>query len=348
MKLLYILIAIFVFGILILIHEAGHFFFARLFGVTIKEFSVGMGPKLLQRVSKKTGIAYSLRALPVGGYVSMVGEDDETDDPNALNRKPYWQRFIILAAGASVNILAGILVMTILVVTTPHLPSTVIYEFMEGSTSNVGVTEDGGLRENDRVIAVDGVAVHTANELVYEIMHRATGPVDVTVIRNGETLVLKDVSFPLTVEQGITFGSADFYVYAEQKTVTAVIKHAFFRSVSTVKMIWESLIDLVRGKYGVEAVSGPVGATKAVSEAAASGAAELAYLAVVISMNLGIMNLLPFPALDGGRILFLLIEAVFHRPIPRSVEGAINMIGFAALMLLMIVITVKDVADLIP
>ena len=348
MNLIYILIAIFVFGLLILMHEGGHYVFARLFGVTVNEFSIGMGPKLFQRVSKKTGIAYSLRALPIGGYVSMVGEDEDTDDPNALNRKPYWQRFIILAAGASVNILAGILVMSILVASADRLPSTVIYQFMDGSTSNVGATEDGGLRENDRILAVDGVTIHIANELVYEVMHRATVPVDVTVLRDGSKIVVKDVSFPLMSEQGVTFGSTDFYVYSEAKTVLSVLKHAFFRSVSTVKMIWESLIDLISGRYGVEAVSGPVGVTKVVSEAAASGLSDFMNLVVVISMNLGIMNLLPFPALDGGRILFLLIEAVFRRPIPRSVEGAINLVGFAALMLLMIVITVKDVVDLIP
>ncbi len=348
MNLIYILIAILVFGLLILMHEGGHYFFARLFRVTVNEFSIGMGPKLFQRVSKKTGIAYSLRALPIGGYVSMVGEDDDTDDPNALNRKPYWQRFIILAAGASVNILAGILVMSILVASADRLPSTVIYQFMDGSTSNVGATEGGGLRENDRILAVDGVTIHIANELVYEVMHRATVPVDVTVLRDGSRIIVKDVSFPLMSEQGVTFGSTDFYVYSEAKTVLSVLKHAFFRSVSTVKMIWESLIDLISGRYGVEAVSGPVGVTKVVSEAAASGLSDFMNLVVVISMNLGIMNLLPFPALDGGRILFLLIEAVFRRPIPRSVEGAINLVGFAALMLLMIVITVKDVVDLIP
>ena len=348
MNLIYILIAVLVFGLLILMHEGGHYFFARLFGVTVNEFSIGMGPKLFQRVSKKTGIAYSLRALPIGGYVSMVGEDEDTDDPNALNRKPYWQRFIILAAGASVNILAGILVMSILVASADRLPSTVIYQFMDGSTSNVGATEGGGLRENDRILAVDGVTIHIANELVYEVMHRATVPVDVTVLRDGSRIIVKDVSFPLMSEQGVTFGSTDFYVYSEAKTVLSVLKHAFFRSVSTVKMIWESLIDLISGRYGVEAVSGPVGVTKVVSEAAASGLSDFMNLVVVISMNLGIMNLLPFPALDGGRILFLLIEAVFRRPIPRSVEGAINLVGFAALMLLMIVITVKDVVDLIP
>ena len=348
MNLIYILIAVLVFGLLILMHEGGHYFFARLFGVTVNEFSIGMGPKLFQRVSKKTGIAYSLRALPIGGYVSMVGEDEDTDDPNALNRKPYWQRFIILAAGASVNILAGILVMSILVASADRLPSTVIYQFIDGSTSNVGATEGGGLRENDRILAVDGVTIHIANELVYEVMHRATVPVDVTVLRDGSKIVVKDVSFPLMSEQGVTFGSTDFYVYSEAKTVLSVLKHAFFRSVSTVKMIWESLIDLISGRYGVEAVSGPVGVTKVVSEAAASGLSDFMNLVVVISMNLGIMNLLPFPALDGGRILFLLIEAVFRRPIPRSVEGAINLVGFAALMLLMIVITVKDVVDLIP
>ena len=162
MTFLYILLAIFIFGILILIHEAGHYLFARLFHVTVYEFAIGMGPKILSHTSKKTGIAYSLRLLPFGGFVSMAGEDEESDDPNAFNKKPVWQRFIITAAGATVNLVAGILVMGILVATAKALPSTTIHSFDENSTSVQY------LQPMDQITAVDGTRVYTFNELLYE------------------------------------------------------------------------------------------------------------------------------------------------------------------------------------
>ena len=343
MKILYYIVAIAIFGFLILIHELGHYLFARLFGVTVHEFSIGMGPKLFSHVSDNTDIEYSIRALPIGGFVAMEGENGETGDPDALACKPIWQRAIILAAGGIINILAGIIVMSVLVATSESLASTMIYQFTETATSNHGIAEDGGLREGDIIIAVDGARVHTGNELVYEIMHRATEPIPVTVIRDGEKTVVEDVYFPTVTEQGIRFGEADFYVYSVKKTPLNVLKFAYYRSFSTVKMIWESLFDLLRGKYGMEAVSGPVGATKAVAEAAETGWDNLFYLAAVLTMNLGIMNLLPFPALDGGRLFFLLIEAIFRKPVPRTVEGLIHFGGVVVLMIFMLIITGKDI-----
>ncbi len=342
MQILYILLAVLVFGVLIFIHEGGHFLFARLFHVSITEFSLGMGPKLLSRVSKKSGITYSLRALPVGGFVSMVGEDEESDDPNAFNKKPVWQRLIVTAAGAAVNLVAGILVMSILVAASPLLGSTVVYKLTDSNTSGAY-----GLRPGDRIVSVGGSAVHTANELMYEVMHKGIAPIDLVVERDGERIVLEDVVFPTATESGVLFGDVDFYVYSEEKTPVSVLRHAFYRSTSTIKMIWESLYDLVRGRYGIEAVSGPVGAVQAMTEAASNGADDLIYLAVVISMNLGIVNLLPLPALDGGRILLLLIEAVRRKPVPAKVEGAIHFAGLILLLAFMAIITVKDVWSLL-
>ena len=453
-----ILIAILVFGLLILIHEGGHFLFARLFRVTVNEFAIGMGPKIFSRTSKKTGIAYSLRLLPFGGFVSMAGEDEESDDPNAFSKKPVWQRIIITAAGAAMNILVGILAMGILVASSDALASTVVYRFrsllpedeivaVEGvpadsdgeiayalllgrqnpvsltlerdggivafeaylpregvsfgeqtellpsdritavngtAVSTTGemiaallpaesavnltvrraghesefVLEDmtapmltggsagGGLRENDRILAVEGVKVHSANELVYEVMRRGIEPVDVTVLRDGETLRLEGVMFPTAVEAGETLGMVDFIVYREAKTPLNVLKHGFFRSVSTIKMIWESLYDLITGRYGVESVSGPVGVTQAMGEAVSSGLSDLVYLAVVISMNLGVMNLLPLPALDGGRLVFQIIEGIRRKPVSRQLEAYIHFGGIVVLMILMVLITFKDIVGL--
>ena len=341
-NILQILLAILLFGFLIFIHEGGHYLFARIFKVSINEFAIGMGPKLIKWTSKKTGILYSIRAFPIGGFVSMVGEDEQSDDPNAFNKKPVWQRFIITAAGATVNILAGVLVMTILVFSAPdQLGSTVIADFTENAVSNTQ-----GLQVGDRVVKVGDHSVHIADELLYEVMRLGIEPIDLTVIRDGEKMVIEDVEFPEVSSQGVAFGANDFYVYADRPTFTNLIKHSFFRTTYTVQMIWESLYDLVSGRYGVEAVSGPVGVTQALTEAADTGAYNFTHLAVVISMNLGIMNLLPLPALDGGRIVFLLIEAIRRKPLKPEIEGYINFAGLALLMLLMILICAKDIIGL--
>ncbi len=339
----YIIIAILIFGLLIFIHEGGHFLFARLFKVTVNEFSIGMGPKLVSKKSKKSGISYSLRAFPIGGFVSMAGEDEESDDPNALNKKPVWQRMIIVAAGGVVNLVAGILVMFILVFssTSMGLGSTTVAEFRDGALS-----QDCGLKAGDTIVEVEGRNVHIADELVYEIMRLGIEPVDLTVVRDGEKTVIEDVEFPQISEQGVAFGDADFYVYGQERTFTNLVKHSFYRSTYTVRMIWESLYDLVTGRYGIEAVSGPVGVTEALTQAAQTGSYNFIYLVVVISMNLGVMNLLPLPALDGGRLVFLLIEAVRRKPINPKVEGVVHTAGLALLMLLMIFICVKDVIKL--
>ena len=339
----YIIIAILIFGLLIFIHEGGHFLFARLFKVTVNEFSIGMGPKLVSKKSKKSGISYSLRAFPIGGFVSMAGEDEESDDPNALNKKPVWQRMIIVAAGGVVNLVAGILVMFILVFssTSMGLGSTTVAEFRDGALS-----QSSGLKVGDTIVEVEGRNVHIADELVYEIMRLGIEPVDLTVVRDGEKTVIEDVEFPQMSEQGVAFGDADFYVYGQERTFTNLVKHSFYRSTYTVRMIWESLYDLVTGRYGIEAVSGPVGVTEALTQAAQTGSYNFIYLVVVISMNLGVMNLLPLPALDGGRLVFLLIEAVRRKPINPKVEGVIHTAGLALLMLLMIFICVKDVIKL--
>lgn len=341
---------------MIFIHELGHFACARLFKVTVKEFSIGMGPKILKKTSKKSGTSYAFGIFPIGGYVSMVGEDEESDDENAFNRKPVWQRLIITVAGAFMNILTGIIVMFLIVFITKSLASTTIYSFSEGAVSS-----QTGLMVEDRVIAVNGYSVHTGNELVYEIMHAKDEAfeleledgstvnavsVDLTVVRNGKKTELDDVAFKAASEKGVTFGSYDFIVYGERATIPNLMKHAFFRSLSTVKMIWDSIMDLVTGRYGVEAVSGPVGVTGAIGDAAAAGALSFFNIFVIISMNLGVANLLPLPALDGGRIVFLLIEAIRRKPMKPQIEGFINGAGLLILFAFMIFITIKDVIGL--
>ncbi|MBQ8577568.1 MAG: RIP metalloprotease RseP [Clostridia bacterium] len=343
MTVLYILLAVLMFGFLIFIHEFGHYTAARIFKVSVKEFAIGMGPKLFSRVSEKTDIRYSLRALPIGGYVAMVGEDEESDDPNALNRKPVWQRMIITAAGAFMNLVLGFLIMTCLVVSSDALGGTVIADFFDGATSS-----SYGLQVEDKIVKIDSIRVHTATDLVYTIMHDARDPVDVTVIRDGKTVVLADVQFPHYTEAGHVYGDRDFYVYAVEKNIYNVAKQSFWQSVNTVRMIWDSLIDLVFGdEYTVEDLSGPVGVTQAISEAASVGVYNFFYMFVFISVNLGIFNLLPLPALDGGRLFFQVIELIRRKPISPRFEGYVHFVGILLLMLLMVVVTFQDITRIV-
>jgi regulator of sigma E protease len=198
----------------------------------------------------------------------------------------------------------------------------------------------------DTITHVNGVRVHTGNEAVYEIMNRGYEPVDLTVRRGGERVELTGVIFPGMESEGIAFGSPDFRVFEEPKNFGTVMKHTFFRSVSTVKMIIDQLVDMVRGRFGMNAVSGPIGVTEEMGNAAKSGFSNFLYLVIVITINLGVFNLLPIPALDGGRLLFLLIEAVIGRPVNKNVEGYIHFAGFVILFGLIIVVSCKDIAGL--
>ncbi len=339
-----ILFAILIFGFLILIHEFGHYTVARIFKVGIKEFSVGMGPKLFQKKSKRTGIAYSLRLLPIGGYVSMDGENEDSESENAFYKKTVIQRFLILVAGAFMNILVGIIITCILVVNTKGLYTSKISAFAENAAS-----EKSGLMVGDEIVKIGSQPVHTGYEAAYEIMHDAVGKTDITVIRNGVRTVIHDVEFYTVTESGMLIALRDFNFTAESKTVKSVIKNSFYRSVTSIRMVWDSLADLIKGRYGLEAMSGPIGITGVIGDAVAAkdGGETLLNISALIALNLGIFNLLPFPALDGGKIFLLLIELIRGKPLKREVEGYLDVIGFAILLLLMIFVTFQDITRLI-
>ncbi len=339
-----ILIAILVFGFLIFIHEFGHYIFARIFKVTITEFSIGMGPKLVWYESKKTGIKYALSAIPFGGYVAMVGEDSESDDPNAFNKKPAWQRLIITVAGATVNILAGFIAITILA-SIVNFGDTTVAKFGEIP----GVSEssaDTGLMEGDKIIEINGKSVRFADKLSYEIMRNGDKPVDLVVIRDGNRTELSGVKFPVIEEQGQTFGVMDFSPYAVEKNPITVLDYAFSKSFLIVRMCWESIYDLIIGRYTVAAVSGPIGIGEVIGDAASQGPDVLLNMAALISINLGVMNLLPIPALDGGRTVLILVEMITKKKVPANIEAKINAISLALLLGLSALIMVKDVIGL--
>ena len=345
--LLTVVIALLVFGFLIFIHEFGHYIFARIFKVKINEFSIGMGPKLIWYDSKKTGIRYAISMLPIGGYVAMAGEDDESDDPDSFDKKPAWQRFIITFAGAAVNLIAGFIATAILITMSP-IGNTTVAKFVEGEEYGFEISsEDSGLIVGDRIVAVDGKKVSIPDELSYEIMRRGTHPLDITVMRDGVEMTIPDVVFPGMTEEGQNFGVMDFKVQRIDKNIGNVLSQSFQKSFLTVRMCWESIYDLITGRYTFAAVSGPVGISSAIGDAAKMGFTSLLSIVALISINLGFMNLLPIPALDGGRLITILFEMITKKKLPKKVEGMINTVGLMTLLLLSFVILIKDVIQII-
>lgn len=331
-----------VFCFLILVHEFGHYIFARIFKVEIKEFSIGMGPKIFSKVSKKKDIKYSVRILPIGGYVSMVGENEESEHINAFCNKPCYQRLIITVAGALFNILLGIILMFAMTISMPKSGTTEIAKFYDNAVSC-----KYGLSVGDKILEIDGNYTPTMNSVVYEIGHSGGKAVDIKVERNGIETELYAVSFGTETENSITFGEIDFKFCSIEKSISNVVKDSFYNSFLTVRMIWDSLFDLITGRYSIDALSGPVGVTTTIGEAVKGGATSFFYLCSMLAMNLGIFNMLPIPALDGGRTFFLLVELLRGKPINRKYEGYIHTIGFMLLIILMIFVTYKDILRLL-
>jgi len=339
---LYILLAIVTFGVLIFIHELGHFLAARATGVGVKEFAIGMGPKLVSHKSKKSGTVYSLRLLLIiGGFTSMVGEDESVEDSGAFNKKAWWKRIIILAAGGVMNILLGFIVMTMLVSAQSafNVPQVLKFKTDDAQTASYG------LQPGDRILRVGSRSVNIMNDLVFAVMETNGNPVDLVVRNDGVTRTIPGVQFPTETDQGMTYGVLDFYTTTVAASPGQVVYQSFFQSLSTVNMIWSSLIDLITGKYGISQLSGPVGVTAQLGQAAQAGLPDFAFMFVVIAVNLGIVNLLPLPALDGGRIVFVIVEAIRRKPVPAKYEGIIHAVGFILLIGLMILITFKDLVS---
>lgn len=336
------LLAIFLFGVLIGIHEFGHFSFAKLFKVKVNEFSIGMGPKIFSK--KKGDTAYSLRLLPIGGYVSMEGEDDESTDENALNKKPAWQRFIIIVAGATLNLILGVVVVGICLSCSDLVGTRTIHSFQDGATS-----AQTGLKAGDEILEINGTNVYSFQGISYNLIRDTDNKVDFLVRRDGKKVEVKDVEFQLFSYDGSKYISQDFILVGEKPTVVNVVKNAFLDSLSIVQMVRLSLVDLVSGRYGMKDVSGPVGTINAIAETTAQPEAfgdkiltALNFLSM-ITINVGMLNLLPLPALDGGRLFFLLIEMIRRKPIPAEKEGKIHAVGLVLLIAFALIVTISDI-----
>lgn len=350
---LYIIVAILIFGVLIATHELGHFATAKLLGVKVNEFSVGMGPALFNKEKGET--LYSIRALPIGGYCAMEGEDDDSADPRSFGRAAGWKKIVILCAGAAMNFITGLLILVIMYSQAQGFWQPSIGGFIEG----YGL-ENCGLQAGDIVLSLDGHRMYNSGNL-QTFLSRAGDTVDWVVERDGQKIVLKDIYMPLQErvnEEGQTTLLRGLTVTRSllPATIGNRLLYSWYGALDFVRMVWMSLGDILVGAVGIQDLSGPVGIVETMtevgnqSETPQAAAFNLAYLAALIAVNLAVMNLLPLPALDGGRILFLLLNSalylVFRKKISPQYEGYVHMVGMAALLGLMLVVTLSDVGKL--
>ena len=335
------LASVFVFSVVIFIHELGHFLVAKKSGIKVNEFSIGMGPRLFSFTKGETD--YSVRALPIGGFVAMEGEDEESDAEGSFSKAPVANRIAVVVAGAVMNIILGFAVLVFLTSQEEVITSRTIYNFHEGA-----MTQQTGLQVDDEIIAVNGRRCYIANDIIYEFARTQNGTADFTVRRDGKITELKDVTFETyTDEDGYKQMVIDFYVYPVEKTPVTVIREAVHWTMSLARTIFLSLVDMVTGRVAMNQISGPVGIVTVISEAASVGLKPLLNILALITINLGVFNLVPFPALDGGRLVFLLIELFRGKPINPKYEIWVNAAGMIVLLAFMALVTFSDVTKLI-
>ena len=360
-----ILTAMLVFGIVILFHEFGHFITAKWSGVQVNEFSIGMGPALVKKIWR--GTQYSLRLLPVGGYVAMEGENspessqaanedeedaEEEEDINPIpleqrtgipfDQTKLWKRLIIIVAGAFMNFVLGFLVLLVFVGQDEDIVTLKIHHFDEGA-----LAAQTGLQPEDEILSINGRRCYVPEDLSYELSRTENYSADFTVRRDGKIVELKNVQFnTVTDEEGNVYMPPQIVVYAVPRTFMGVVRQAFNYEIYYGRVVLCSLWDLARGRESINNLSGPVGIVSAIGQAVAIDWSMVLSLMALITVNLGIFNLLPLPALDGGKVVFLLIEAVIHRPVPAKIQEAVNMVGFVLLFGLMIFVTGNDLIRL--
>ncbi len=343
-----VIIAVLLFGFIVFIHEFGHFITAKLSGIRVNEFAIGMGPTLFHFQKGET--KYALRLLPIGGFCAMEGEDEDSSEEGAFGSKPVWKRILVVVMGAVMNIVLGLVLMMILLGQQPAFNSTTIGKFQDGAA-----TQAAGLQIGDTFTSVDGYKVNTDRDLSFALATANPDSVDVEVLRDGQTITFQDVKFNTKDNNGKPMLMLDFYVEPIQKNVGTLLVKSWQDTVSTVRMVWYSLAGLLSGQFGLNDMAGPVGAASAIGEVASQGLAQsfgtainnILYMMMIITVNLGVVNLLPFPALDGGRLVFLVVEAVRRKPINPKYEGWVNAAGFVLLMCLMVVITFSDILRLV-
>lgn len=340
-----ILVALLMFGIMVLVHELGHFIVAKLCRIKVNEFSIGMGPALLKFGKKET--QYSLRALPIGGYVAMEGEDEESEDSRSFRNAAIPKRLLVMVAGAFMNFVLGFLALVIVTASNPAFASTTVGEFMEGAS-----TQQSGLQVNDTILRVNGRRTFVLTDVFYEFERTKSSTVSMQVKRDGMIVDLPAVVFDIEEITDPDTGEVhrqmrqDFKVYGIKSTFGSVLKQAGNQFLSYGRIIYLNVFDLITGNAAINQLSGPVGIVSEIGKAVSYGWRVVVNFMALISINLGIFNLLPLPALDGGKILLLGVEAIRRKPLNPKIETAITVAGFAFLILLMLFVSFNDIQKL--
>lgn len=329
--------AILIFCILIFVHEFGHFITAKMSGMTVHEFSIGMGPKIIAFGKRST--KYSLRLFPLGGFVRLEGEDGESVDPDAFCNKSALKRFIVLFAGAFMNVLLGFLVFVVIFASSSSVASNKIGTIVQDSAF-----ESAGVEVGDTIVRMEGekysTSVHSFRDINLFLSLNGSAPAVITFIRNGAEYVKTITPKPVGEDNQVIFGMTPA---PAQKSITSTIKLAFWECIFVIKSVFLSLWWLINGTIPPSSMSGPVAIVGEIGAAAKMGWQSVLNLAGFISVNLGVMNLLPIPALDGGRILFLIIEKIRGKKMNPEKEGMINFVFFSLLILLMVLVTFSDI-----
>ena len=345
-----ILFAIILFSFLIFVHELGHFVAAKLSGVQVNEFSMFMGPAIWKKQKGET--LYALRCIPVGGYCAMEGEEEDTDNPRSFQKAAWWKRLIILVAGAAMNFIAGLLLLAIVYAPSQQFVVPVVDFFEEGCA----LQGEKGLLEGDRILELDGEKIYVASDFSTILTLNGGDVHDLVIERNGEKIVLNDFvmqkqEFPdgnggTSLRYGFSFG-------VEDATFGNKIQYVWNSALNTVRMVRMSLQMLLTGQAGLQDMGGPVMIVDQMAQVAEASSTALdallnmLYFGAFLAINLAVMNLLPIPALDGGRVVCLLIttavEAVTHKKINPNYEGYLHGAGMILLLGLMAVIMFKDI-----
>jgi regulator of sigma E protease len=338
-----IVLAILVFALLVLVHEGGHFLAAKACGVRVLEFALGLGPAIFKKKWGET--TYAIRALPFGGQCVMEGEDESSDDPRAFNNAKLWKRAIILVAGVSMNFLMGFVILFCIYSPAEAFVMPTVDAFMEKFTGG----GENGVQEGDTFLEIDGYNIYVSSDIAQALSHGDDDYFDIWVLRDGKRVHLQNVyiapqPYELDGQEVHYYG---FYLKTQEATLGLKLRMTWFSSVNVVRLVIDSLKQLFTGAVKVTDLSGPVGISAAMSEYAKQDMGNFWFITALISINLAVMNLLPIPALDGARLIFVLYEAIFRRPVNRKVEGYIHAVGLLLLLGLMLFVTFHDIWKLV-
>lgn len=344
-----VIFGILLFSILIFVHELGHFMAAKAFGVQVNEFSMFMGPAIFKKQKGET--LYTIRCIPIGGFCAMEGEDQDTDNPRSFQKAAWWKRLIILVAGAAMNFLIGIVFFAIVYAPMEQVGTPVITKFSECCT----FSGENGLKLGDEFVEIDGERVYTASNISLLFSLNTTGTHDIVVLRDGEKITFEDLpmAHTHTTEAGEEYLHYGIDMGGQEATFGRKVKAIWYTTLDNVRTVRLSLQMLLSGKVGLSDMAGPVGIVDMMSEAATTAPSfldallNLVYFGGFLAVNLGVMNLLPIPALDGGRVVALVlttaVEGITKKKIDPKYEGYIHAVGMILLLGLMAVIMFKDI-----